>query len=77
MMLELKQKMDDQMTDEFNEYKLQIDEQCEKDKQELKETTIQNFNSQTTVISSQWKIKCQNELTTQMEDLHAKCKDEK
>ena len=42
----------------MEDLKVSITEQCENDKEELKQTQIQNFNSQTTVISSQWKIKC-------------------
>jgi thymidylate kinase len=37
---------------------------------------VQNFNSQTTVISSNWKLKCQKEKSELTDELHQKCTDE-
>ena len=76
-MIELKKAFDLKKTREEEEFKLEIIDRCNKEKEQLKQTTIQNFNSQTTVLSSQWKIKCQNDLTVQMEELNTQCKDEK
>jgi len=50
--------------------------QCERDKDELERQMVQNFNSQTTVISSNWKLKCQKEKGELTDELHQKCTDE-